>query len=43
MKVGKIQTRLGELVTANIAPNVTNVEKTTSNLENVVFDATRKV
>lgn len=42
LKLGKIQNRLGKLVTANIASNATNVEKTTSNLENVVFDATKK-
>ena len=43
MKVEKIQSRLGQLVSANITSNVTNVEKTTFNFESVVFDAKRKV
>lgn len=42
-KVEKIQSRLGQLVSANITSNVTNVEKTTFNFESVVFDAKRKV
>ena len=42
LKVGKIQNKLGKLVTANIASNITRVEKT-SKLENIVFDAKRKV
>ena len=43
LKVEKIQSRLGQLVSANITSNVTNVEKTTFNFESVVFDAKRKV
>ena len=43
LKVEKIQSRLGQLVSANITSNVTNVEKTSSNFESVVFDAKRKV
>ena len=43
LKGEKIQSRLGQLVSANITSNVTNVEKTTFNFEGVVFDAKRKV
>ena len=43
LKVEKIQSRLGQLVSANITSNVTNVEKTSFNFESVVFDAKRKV
>ena len=43
LKVEKIQNRLGQLVTANIASNATNIEKTIPNLDSIVFDTTRKV
>ena len=42
-KAGKIQARLQKLVRVNITTDVTNSEKSTFNLENVVLSAKKKV